>query len=171
MMILSAIRTHFDYTAWASARLVNAAGSLSPEELTKDFGTADHSVLGTLVHVYAADRIWYDRVHGNAPARFIEPERDMHLHVLQNEWPVLLRRWHEWAAAQTEESLATKASYKDLKGNSYETPLGQIALHLVNHGTHHRGQVSGFLRAMGHVPPPLDLIAYYRELAATASAG
>jgi uncharacterized damage-inducible protein DinB len=171
MMILGAIRMHFDYTAWASARLVNAAGSLSPEELTKDFGTADHSVLGTLVHVYAADRIWYDRVHGNAPALFIEPERDMHLHVLQNEWPVLLGRWHEWAAAQTEESLGTKASYKDLKGNSYETPLGQIALHLVNHGTHHRGQVSGFLRSMGHIPPPLDLMAYYRELAATASAG
>jgi len=24
---------------------------------------------------------------------------------------------------------------------------------------------------MGHVPPPLDLMAYYRELAATASVG
>jgi uncharacterized damage-inducible protein DinB len=37
-------------------------------------------------------------------------------------------------------------------------------LHLVNHGTHHRGQISGFLRAMDHTPPPLDLIAYYRSL-------
>jgi len=34
----------------------------------------------------------------------------------------------------------------------------------VNHATHHRGQVSGFLRAMGHAPPPLDLIAFYRTL-------
>ena len=33
-MMTGAIRTHFDYTAWASARLVTAAGSLSPEELT-----------------------------------------------------------------------------------------------------------------------------------------
>lgn len=170
-MILNAIRTHFDYTAWASARLVKAAGPLSPEELTKDFGTADHSVLGTLVHVYAGDRIWYDRVHGNLRPRFIEPERDMHLHVLQNDWPPLLQRWREWAAAQTEESLRGKASYKDLKGNAFETPLWQIALHLINHGTHHRGQVSGFLRAMGHVPPPLDLMVYYRELAAPAAAG
>jgi len=37
-------------------------------------------------------------------------------------------------------------------------------LHVVNHGTHHRGQAAGFLRAMGYVPPPLDLIAYYRTL-------
>jgi uncharacterized damage-inducible protein DinB len=35
---------------------------------------------------------------------------------------------------------------------------------VVNHGTHHRGQVSGFLRSMGHTPPALDLIAYYRQL-------
>jgi uncharacterized damage-inducible protein DinB len=33
---------------------------------------------------------------------------------------------------------------------------------MVNHGTHHRGQVSGFLRAMG-LAPPLDLVFYYRE--------
>jgi uncharacterized damage-inducible protein DinB len=170
MLITGAIRHHFDYTTWASARLVKAAGALTPEELTKDFGTADHSVLGTLVHVYAADRVWYGRIHGTPPARFIDPERDMHLHVLQNDWPPLLRQWQEWAAAQTEESVREKAAYKDLKGNAYETPLWQIALHLVNHATHHRGQVSGFLRAMGHVPPPLDLMAYYRELAAAQTA-
>jgi uncharacterized damage-inducible protein DinB len=40
---------------------------------------------------------------------------------------------------------------------------------VVNHGTHHRGQVSGFLRVMGHTPPPLDLVFYYREQAAAAS--
>src|SRR3954447_19594390 len=121
MLITGAIRHHFDYTAWASARLVKAAEELPPEELTKDFGTADHSVLGTLVHVYAADRVWYARIHGTPPARFIDPERHMHLHVLQNDWPPLLRKWQEGAAAQTEESVREKAAYKDLKGNAYET--------------------------------------------------
>ena len=40
-------------------------------------------------------------------------------------------------------------------------PAWQIVMHVVNHGTHHRGAVSGFLRAMGKTPPKLDLIAYY----------
>jgi hypothetical protein len=31
---------------WASNRLVDAAGTLAPEELTREFGTTDHSVLG-----------------------------------------------------------------------------------------------------------------------------
>ena len=167
---VEALRTHLDYTAWATARLVNAACQLTSEELSRDFQTADHSVLGTLVHVYAADRIWLGRIQGKPPAKFIDPERDMQLSVLKNDWPALLERWKEWAAGLTDDGMRSTISYKDLKGNPYQTPLWQITLHVVNHGTHHRGQVSGFLRAMGHTPPPLDLIFYYRELAQKAQA-
>jgi len=158
------LRTHLNYTAWASARLVSSASTLSPEELTRDFGTADRCVLGTLVHVYAADRVWLGRTQGNPPDRFIDAQRDMHLAVLQNEWPELLERWKDWSATLTQDSLHAKCGYKDLKGNPFETPIWQVLLHVVNHGTHHRGQVSGFLRAMGHTPPPLDLMAYYRQM-------
>jgi uncharacterized damage-inducible protein DinB len=158
------LRTHIDYTAWASARLVDAAGQLTPDELTRDFGSADKSVLGTLVHVFAADRIWMARIAGDPPAKFIEPERDMHLAVLQNVWPPLLKTWQEWVSALTTDSAAGIVSWKDLKGNSFEMPAWQIVLHVVNHGTHHRGQGSGFLRAMGKTPPPLDLARYYRDL-------
>src|SRR5215472_12251749 len=112
-----ALRSHLDYTAWASRRLVSAVSSLSAEQLTKDFQTADHSILGTLVHVYAADRVWFGRIQGNPPARFIDPELDMHLKVLQNDWPQLLKRWQEWAAPHDDKSLREKLSYKDLKGN------------------------------------------------------
>jgi uncharacterized damage-inducible protein DinB len=132
-------------------------------ELTKDFGTADHSILGTLTHVYAADRVWFGRIQGNPPARFLDPERDMHLAVLQNDWPALLARWKEWSATLTESSIQDQLAYKDLKGDSFVSPIWQILLHVVNHGTHHRGQVSGFLRALGYTPPRNDLIAYYRE--------
>src|ERR1041384_7887375 len=45
-----ALRDHIEYSAWASRRLVNAAAGLSPEELTRDFQTADRTVLGTLAH-------------------------------------------------------------------------------------------------------------------------
>jgi uncharacterized damage-inducible protein DinB len=159
----NALRTHLDYTNWASNRLMDAVSTLPQEELTRDFGTADHSVLGTLAHVYAADRVWLGRVLGNPPARFIGDE-DMHLEVLRNDWPRLLEGWRTWVDGQTNESLCTSLRYKDLKGNAHETPHWQIVLHVVNHATHHRGQISGFLRAMGHTPPPLDLIAYYRSM-------
>lgn len=158
-----ALGTHLDYTKWASNRLVEVASTLSPEELTRDFGTADRSVLGTLVHIHAADRVWLGRIRGNPPAQFIGPG-DMRVEVIRDDWPRLLDDWRNWAGGQTDESLNAPLRYKDMKGNAHETPVWQIVLHVVNHATHHRGQVSGFLRAMGHTPPPLDLIAYYRTL-------
>jgi uncharacterized damage-inducible protein DinB len=156
------LRTQLAYARWATNRLLEAAAQLTPEELARDFATSDKSVVGTLAHTFAADRIWISRVKGRPPARFITPE-DRDLAVLQREWPSVLAEWNEYAAGMTADSAPTIISYQDTKGNSYSSPLWQIVLHVVNHGTHHRGQVSGFLRAMGKVPPPLDLIAFYRE--------
>jgi uncharacterized damage-inducible protein DinB len=163
-MFLSAdiLRSHLAYTTWASRRLVAAASGLSPEEQTRNFQTADKSILGTLVHIYAADRVWLSRLTGATPAAFVT-EADYQFSVLQNEWPALLDRWQKWAQSLTDEGTQVVLAYKDTKGNPYSQPIWQLVFHVVNHGTHHRGQVSGFLRALGHTPPPLDLTAYYRE--------
>ena len=144
---------------------MDAAAQLTPEERARDFGTADGNMTASLAHIFVWDRIWLARLEGKPPAAFITPE-DRDFAMLQREWPVLLDRWKQWAAGLTDESVLNKAAYHDLKGNPHATTLWQIVLHVVNHGTHHRGQVSGFLRAMGKQPPPLDLIAFYREKAA-----
>ena len=38
---------------------------------------------------------------------------------------------------------------------------GRTLLHLVNHGTPHRGQVMGMIRQLGITPPGTDLMHYY----------
>lgn len=154
------IRIHFDYTEWATNRILDAAGKLSPEELERDFGTADKSVLGTLTHIFAADRVWLARIEGKPQER----PQGYDLARLSAEWAELYGRWKRWADRLTEAAVEERLSYTDLKGNPWVSPIWQIALHVVNHGTHHRGQVAGFLRSMGQAPPPLDLIAYYRTL-------
>ncbi len=159
------LRMHIDYTAWASARLVGAASQLTFEELVRDFQTADKSVLGTLVHVFAADRIWLKRLQGEPQAPFVT-DADRSLAVLENDWPPLLDRWKKFVAGVSDEKAQEVIRYSDLAGRQWSQPLWQPILHVVNHATHHRGQVSGFLRAMGRVPPPLDLAAYQRETGA-----
>jgi uncharacterized damage-inducible protein DinB len=159
---VAVLRTHLHYTTWASARIVEAAAALSPDELTRDHKSADKSVLGTLAHIYAADRMWLGRIQGTPPAVFFDPAVDLQWPVVQHEWPALLARWQAWGDALQDASVGV--AYHDLKGNPYTTPLWQIVLHVVNHGTHHRGQVSAMMRAMGHPPPQLDLIRYYREV-------
>jgi uncharacterized damage-inducible protein DinB len=161
------LRNHLAYTAWASRRLLDAVAQIPSEQLTRDFQTADRNVIGTLAHVFAADRIWLARVTGATPGAFLT-DADRHLPVLQKDWPELHARWQQWAAQLTDESVRSIVEFKDTKGNPHRLVLWQIILHVVNHGTHHRGQVSGFLRSMGHTPPPLDLALFFREQAAHA---
>jgi uncharacterized damage-inducible protein DinB len=160
-----ALRTHIDYTAWASQRLLHAAAQLSEEELNRDFGTADRSVLGSLAHVTRADQSWLARVTGNPNPQF---PAETSFAALQCEWPALHEGWKNWALGLTDQTAVAEIVYQDWTGRTWKQPAWQLVLHMVNHGTHHRGQVSGFLRAMGQAPPPLDLVFYYRELMGAA---
>jgi len=156
-MTLDTLKQHIAYTAWATDRLLRAAAQVPPEHLTHDFQTSDRSIIGTLAHTFAADRVWLKRVTGEPVTVYITDE-DRQIATLQRDWPAVLQGW-----STALDDPARVVHYRDMKGNPYSNPLYEIVLHLVNHGTHHRGQVSGFLRALGHTPPPLDLIYYYRE--------
>ena len=158
---IAELREHFAYSGWASQRLVQAATELSEDELQRDFQTADRSVLGTLVHTFAADRVWLARFRKSPNPPYSTPA-DYQMAVLVEQWPALYRQWDEWLAAQEEDGVAADLTYQDMKGNTWTNAIWKLALHVVNHGTHHRGQASGFLRTMGHTPPVLDLVAYYR---------
>ena len=153
---------HLQYTAWATSRLLKAANTIAPDQLLHDFKTSGRSIVGTLAHVFAADRIWLDRVTGRQRAAFIE-DRDRDLKVLCDEWPKLHLAWREWLASYSRDLNSDAISYANLKGDPFTSTATEIILHVVNHATHHRGQVSGFLRMLGHTPPPLDLIAFYRS--------
>ncbi len=152
---------HIDYSAWATQHLLRAAAQLSGEELNRDFGTADKSVLGTLVHIFGADRVWLRRVLRQETGGFPTVE-ERSLPFLEAAWPNVHSEWKQWAGRLSPEALERPVAYRDIKGREHESLPWEIVLHLVNHGTHHRGQVSGFLRAMGKTPAPLDLIAFYR---------
>src|SRR5438874_13284794 len=105
MISVNALQDLLAYSAWSSRRLVEAAAQLPPEQLTRDFGTADKSVLGTLVHVFAADRVWFRRIEGVSPEKFIT-DADYQLSVLQDDWPAVHEKWGHWAAGLSDEAAA-----------------------------------------------------------------
>jgi uncharacterized damage-inducible protein DinB len=158
---LETLRQHIDYTVWASRRILDAAASLTPEELIRDFGTADKSVLGTMLHIWGGDLVWIERMHGTSLTKRPYDEHAT-LATLQAEWPRVWERWQNYVALLTEESAEADIVYTTFKGLPYRTPVWQIVLHVVNHGTHHRGQAAGFIRTLGKTPPVLDIIEYYR---------
>ena len=154
------LATHLKYSAWASARLIEAASELTPEELSRPMNVSHGSLLGTLAHVYLGDRIWLSRMVDPEPRKKLRDEgEEITLQTLVRDWPALYDRWVDFAAGADPERMV---AYHDTKGNPYETPVWQIVRHVVNHGTLHRGQVMAMLRQLGKVPPATDLIFYYR---------
>jgi uncharacterized damage-inducible protein DinB len=157
------LRLHIDYTVWASRTLLDAAAALPPAELTRDFATADKSVLGTLLHIYGGDWVWIERMDGRSPSN--RPyDASATLATLQTGWSRVWERWIDCAHDLTAESAETEIEYLSFKGDPFRTPVWQVILHVVNHGTHHRGQAAGFIRSLGKTPPVLDLTHYYRQL-------
>jgi len=155
------LRYQLDFTTWAAERMLKAVAGLTPEELSQDFKTADKSILGTLTHIYRAERVWLMRLQDKKVD--FRVEGDDTLAALQKNWPELRSGWADWARALSEEAAAADFKYSDLKGNAWMQPVWTIVLHVVNHSSHHRGQAIGFMRALGYTPPNVDLITFSRE--------
>jgi uncharacterized damage-inducible protein DinB len=158
-MTTETLKQHIAYTTWATDRIMRAVEQIPAEHLTHDFQTADRTILNTLAHTFAADRIWLRRVLGEPPIPFLTDE-DRNFTTLQREWPIVFSRWTDWA--NTVQDPTATITHNDLSGNPWTHAVWEVIFHVVNHATHHRGQVSGFLRTLGHTPPQLDLIRFYR---------
>jgi uncharacterized damage-inducible protein DinB len=52
--------------------------------------------------------------------------------------------------------------YENSEGRTFANDVKDILFHVVNHSTHHRGQIMMDLRASGITPEPLDYIFYKR---------
>jgi len=155
--------SHLQFHRWANQRIVEAARPLSSEALHEDHGTSFKSIFGTLAHMYQADSTWFGRIFGNPDAQTTTFPPKPDLAGLSSDWFPLLDRAAQWSAMLTEPEWNNAISYKDSRGNAHQTAMLPIILHLVNHGSYHRGQVSQLLRQSGITPPNTDLINFYRQ--------
>lgn len=74
------------------------------------------------------------------------------------------RAWRAFVAGLADADLDRAVRYTNTSGTPFETPLWQIALHVVNHGTQFRAEAAVLLTRYGASPGDLDLIAYLRSL-------
>jgi uncharacterized damage-inducible protein DinB len=161
-MTAAEARIHLRYSGWASRKLVDAAGELSPEARIRPMGVSHESLQKTLGHIYAADQVWYSRtVDASVPLPAVGQEYTMD--ALTGDWVELQKKWEAWADSLIDGDLDRVAAYKLRDGSSGEAAVWQIVMHVVNHGTLHRGQVMAMIRQLGAKPPATDLIFYYRE--------
>src|SRR6185295_7171110 len=102
-MNLSDIRSLFDYTEWANALALEAAGKLPDENLRRDVNISHQSIFGTLTHMAGAEWIWLERWHGRSPAKaeawsMWTTESCADLAMLQDRWAEVADRRSQYVS-------------------------------------------------------------------------
>ncbi len=134
--------------AWADDKMLGAIAKDMPENIS------------VLQHIYLGEMVWIRRVKGDRNVAIQELTPPASVSELQSLWPALHRDWQD-IAANDDCNRIIEFSRQNVDITS---PMWQIILHLVNHGSYHRGQVAASLRAAGFPPPPTDLMVYYRTM-------
>ena len=91
--------------------------------------------------------------------------------AVREPWLELERKYRTYVEEAGEAGLSRTVDYKLFSGQPTSSVLWHTLQHVVNHGSYHRGQLTTMLRQLGGAAPkPMDLIAFYRERQASATA-
>jgi uncharacterized damage-inducible protein DinB len=157
------VRLLYEFDAWANRRVMDAAATLTAEQLSRDLGSSFRSVRETLVHIMGAQWIWLERWQGRNPTTLMDAKDFPTMESVRARWAEIERELLGYVRALNADDIAAVREYKTLKSGVYRNPLWQALQHLINHGSYHRGQVTTMLRQLGAAPVATDLILFYRE--------
>lgn len=166
-MKLDYFRMFARYNQWANQRLYAASATLPEAEYLKPRAAFFGSLHATLNHILVGDRVWMGRITGRPTADIRALNQILYaelagLRVARAAEDAQIVNMTE---AMDEPTLNSTLRYKNMTGESQQTPMRFVLAHVFNHQTHHRGQAHALLSQAGAKPPPLDLIYYLRELA------
>jgi len=152
-MLKPLFTSHFEFDHWANQKFINF---LSQNTIKND------KVFSVLGHVSSAQILWLKRI--------IELEIEgypLWKIYSYDELSIMNEKsynaWKEFIEDHNNDDFPEIISYKNTKGQSYDTPLNEIIHHVLYHGTYHRGQLAMLIRQEGFTPPYTDYIAFIRN--------
>jgi len=156
------------FNRWANARIYDSVAKLPEEQYRKDVGLFFGSIHATLNHLLLVDILWTNRLHG-APNGFDALDQIVHddFAALRTARAAEDERFIAAIDALTPADLDRTIEYIRMIGKGRESIKGRYLLAtLLNHQTHHRGQVHAALTQAGIEPPGLDVVFYLDEAGA-----
>lgn len=134
----------FDYDLWANRRWLSALSGI------QDLRRA-HEILE---HMLMAQRVWLERLGVEVPPQ----QGDVEISVLFSSLNGL------WKMVCEDGDLNATVDYENSRGEQFRNSVGEIAAHVINHGTYHRGQLRGLAESDEFDGfPDTDLILFLRE--------
>lgn len=142
----------YSYNAWANRRIINCLERQS---------VSDEKILSVMGHLVSANFIWLNRIKDLPKSKYElwgkydVPALKQMIEEADQQWMNFIRE---------HENFDWVLKYRNYVGDYFENNVQQIMIHLVNHGSYHRGQVAMLLRQKGFEPINTDYITYDRVL-------
>jgi len=140
------IQRLYDYNSWANERVLESLRPIGQDIFTSNKQASHGSIRGIIAHIAAAEWIWLFETVEIASQRLRAID-----HGLQ-----------EFASQLTQADLDGSRGYKTTEGKACSNVLSDMLLHVVNHSSYHRGQITTLLRQSGAVPQSTDFILFIR---------
>lgn len=157
-------RAHFAtlarYNVWATQKLYEHVDALADAEYRRDVGLFFKSVHGTLNHLHVGEHLlWLRRfAEGISPAIQLDAEAESDRHALRERLTAGSRQWLPLIESWPDARYAGTLDYVTTTGVAQSLPFAPTLVHVFNHATHHRGQITAAITALGHACPEIDLV-------------
>lgn len=120
----------------------------------------DLEMMRLLSHVVWAQVIWLMRLKGEA-YQGMDFWKVLGVDELEKLIEEDYEKWQEYLTTVVD--LEKRIDYTNSSGQHWTNTIRDIVFHVINHGTHHRAQISMLLRQSGIAPPPVDYVFWVRE--------
>ncbi|CAG8480568.1 2031_t:CDS:2 [Paraglomus brasilianum] len=168
---------------WAHTQLLQAVRNVSDEHYKAHAGLFFRSIHGTLNHILLADKIWYARLisavdtdeYASNCEYWVKTEGQDPLDSTGSIWEEYTtdrkelekkiieqaKLWIPLVASEPDDLTLSSATLEQrrMDGTLVRRSKLECLIHIFNHATHHRGQISAAITRFGYKSPVLDLIA------------
>jgi len=148
------------YDVWATRRLYEHVDRLTEDDYRRDAGLFFTSVHGTLNHLLVAEhRVWFPRLaEGTSNKVALNEEVETDRARLRERLVDAAGRWTPSIESLDPGRFAATLDYTTTNGVPQSLPFAPTLGHVFNHATHHRGQITAAITAMGYRCPEIDLV-------------
>jgi uncharacterized damage-inducible protein DinB len=153
----------YRFNVWANGRALDAAERVDAPDFTRSLKSSHTSIRDTLAHIVWAEWIWLERWKGSSPRTMFSPAAFPSVGRLRDRFAEVAADRADWLRRLPADRLSQVVEYANLQGETWRYPLWQQLIHVVNHSTYHRGQVTTLLRQVGAAPAVTDFLVYYDE--------
>lgn len=153
----------YDYHAWANRTLLSRLKELSNEVYHREIQSVFPSISHVISHMYLVDQLWFHIMSGMDMPEALAVEKDNGEGKDIDE----MDRLFQYLSDKYKAFLGQQENLDELRllnipwEGKRETSLSEMVMHIVTHGTYHRGNVTAMLRQMGYPSVTTDLTVHW----------